>query len=76
MSDRPEMPIAKRWPSKGDYGEGGRVPCPNYGKLWRLRRREAHPTLGPAYELQRFECKSCGTAFTRDVPTPGQKGQK
>ena len=41
--------------------------CEQCAGLTRLLRREPHPKLGPKYELDTFECPSCGHKQTRDI---------
>jgi tRNA(Ile2) C34 agmatinyltransferase TiaS len=41
--------------------------CGVCGKQMRLMRREPHPKLGPKYELDTFECQSCGGTLEEDV---------
>lgn len=41
------------------------------GISMRIKRRQAHPELGPAYELQTYACFRCGQIRQRDIATPG-----
>ena len=41
--------------------------CGPCGKPMRLTRREPHPKLGHKYELDTFECSSCGHMEVQDV---------
>ena len=45
--------------------------CIDCGLSMRIRRREAHPMLGPAYELQTYACVRCGQIQQRNADTPG-----
>ena len=47
--------------------------CKVCGYSMRIKRREAHPKLGPKYELQTFACIRCGQLQKRDAATPGQE---
>jgi hypothetical protein len=41
--------------------------CAVCGKLMRLVRREPHPFRGATFELDTFECPSCGHMEAEDV---------
>jgi hypothetical protein len=41
--------------------------CTVCGSRMRLMRREPHPRLGHRFELDTFECSSCGHAAAEDV---------
>ena len=51
--------------SKPPSGPLDRPFCEECGGKTRLARREPHPSLGLRFELQTFECGTCGHAQTR-----------
>lgn len=64
------VPPRKRDPLK--YGSRFSAPkCDSCGSGMRIKRREAHPELGPKYELQTFACINCGHLGTRKAESPG-----
>jgi len=44
-----------------------RPPCRICGAKTLLARREPHPTLGPQFELDTFECPVCRRTQTQDA---------
>jgi len=45
--------------------------CIDCGISMRIKRREAHPMLGPACELQTYACVRCGQIRQRNADSPG-----
>jgi hypothetical protein len=57
---------------EGKFGAGDTPPCKRCGADTRMIGRETHPDLGKQYELQTFECGSCGDISTRSVDAEGK----
>ena len=47
--------------------------CNICGRRMTITRRDAHPELGPKFELQTFAC-SCGQILKRKAASPGHEG--
>ena len=45
--------------------------CDACGYGMRIKRREAHPELGPKFELQTYACINCGHLRKRDTESAG-----
>jgi hypothetical protein len=75
MSYDSEIGWTRLPPRKRDlpkYGSRLSAPkCESCGSGMRIKRREAHPELGPKYELQTFACINCGHLRTRKAESPG-----
>ena len=56
---------------KPKHGANRHPKCDICGTSTRLKRREAHPSRGPKYELQTFSCVKCGHVQQRDAASPG-----
>jgi predicted RNA-binding Zn-ribbon protein involved in translation (DUF1610 family) len=54
------------------FGANDHPTCPECGNLTRLTRRAPHPADGVEFELQSFECRSCGREIERSA---GQLGE-
>jgi hypothetical protein len=64
--------LIKKRGDKPKYGTHFSPPkCIDCGISMRIKRRQAHPKLGPAYELQTYACVRCGQIRQRDAATPG-----
>jgi len=62
----------KTRPDPRKYGARLSAPkCDACGLSMRIKRRVAHPKLGPKYELQTFACNKCGQLKERDADSPG-----
>jgi DNA-directed RNA polymerase subunit RPC12/RpoP len=64
--------LTKKKVDKPKYGTHFSPPkCTDCGISMRIKRRQAHPERGPAYELQTYACVRCGQIRQRDAATPG-----
>jgi uncharacterized protein with PIN domain len=57
--------------TQAKHGENARPRCEACKLVMRMSRREAHPALGPRYELQTYTCAKCGKREQVVVPSPG-----
>jgi hypothetical protein len=65
-------PLIKKKNDKPKHGSHFSPPkCIDCDISMRIKRRQAHPMLGPAYELQTYACARCGQIRQRDAATPG-----
>jgi hypothetical protein len=53
------------------FGANDSPTCPECRMAMRLTRRVPHPLYGYDYELQSFECRTCGLEMSRSADIAG-----